>query len=245
MKRIRRHTAQGIEEVERWLDQLKLEGGGSVPSILLDDPRFSEDLPENLQIDEGEQFSSRFEWGVYIEGVLRELPTRRLAEDPGVWTWLSLALFDQICPVGPNGKRKLSDRPRYVPSVSDFRTYYRHYLLGPWRIVRAHKDAPVRARVLLMNPLYRPGELAEQISAHQNLVSSGAVLEAASELYLDRAGDKLKRGAGGSGPGSPRRLVAVLDQLFLTFDFQQIGAGPLLKLLPKEFKRFRNPAATR
>lgn len=243
MRTIRRHTLQGIEEVDLWLDQIKFEERGSVPPILLDDPRFTEELKVSTQIDETRQFATRFEWGVYVEDVLRDLPTRTLTEDVGLWTWLTLLYFDQVCPADSDGKRKVRARPNYVPSVSDYKSYYRHYLLSPWRIVRAHRDKPERARALLINPLYKPGELAEQGAAYRDVVSNPAVMEAVGELYLDPSSGTLKRGSGGSGPGSPRRLVAVLDQLSLTFDFQQIGADALLKLLPKEFKKFRTRAA--
>ena len=62
------------------------------------------------------------------------------------------------------------------------------------------------------------------------------------ELYFDESRNDIKRGGGGSGPGSPRRFVSAVDQFAMTRDFYDINdADAFLRILPKEFDRF-NPA---
>jgi hypothetical protein len=187
---------------------------------------------------EARTYGSRLEWGQYIDAVLSELSTRALQADIGVWVWLTLFYFDQVCPADGNGKRKVGQRARYVPSSTNYRTYYRHLLQGPWRIVRAHRENPDRVLGVLAGPLYRPGDIAEQLASRQELVTSGTVMECASALYIDPVTRAMKRGAGGAGRGSPRRLADILAQFDVTYDIYSMNVAALLAMLPSEFSRF-------
>ena len=109
---------------------------------------------------------------------------------------------------------------------------------GPLFIYRAHKDDPQRARALLCGPVSAPGDVAEQLASRIEFVSNRGMVEVASRLYVDPATGTLKRGAGGKGAGSPRRLADVINQFDLTWDLYGMSADGMLSLLPKEFKRF-------
>ena len=99
-------------------------------------------------------------------------------------------------------------------------------------------DNPERAMAFLCKPPHIITDIEAQIGASQELVTNPAVVELTTRLYYDPETKKTKPGAGGKGPGSPRRLVAVLGQLDLTWDLYASTSDELLKLLPKEFNKF-------
>lgn len=235
---IRRLTVEGIQAMHDWLDS-SAETATSVPEELLASTRFAEDTSIVGDAIDAE-FATRLEWGVFAFSLLRSAPVSEVSTDSGLWSWLTLRYFDQVCPLRSNGTRQVGQRARYVPVGTDYRTYYRHLLAGPWRIVSAHAEAPTRAAAILAGPLWRPGELYEQIASRMELSTSPTVLPLVNELYLDRATGTLKRGAGGSGRGSPRRLADILMQFDLTFDIYGMPVERLLSMLPAEFGRFRS-----
>ena len=93
---------------------------------------------------------------------------------------------------------------------------------------------------MLTGSLHQPGEIAEQLTSRQDLVSSRTVMALATLLYLDPATHRPRRGSGSAGPGTPRRLAEVLAQLDVTQDIYGMDVARLLGLLPGEFARFRD-----
>ena len=61
----------------------------------------------------------------------------------------------------------------------------------------------------------------------------------ARSLYFDDVNGKLKRGAGGKGPGSPRRLAKVRQQLNVTWEVEDLDYETIIGMLPDEFERFK------
>ena len=92
---------------------------------------------------------------------------------------------------------------------------------------------------MLCNPLWKPGEIAEELASRKELVTNPAVVEAATALYYDAASGSFKRGAGAKARGAPRRFADLLNQLDLTYYLYGMNTSELLALLPKEFDRFR------
>ena len=180
----------------------------------------------------------------YLDAVLAGVTGCDVERDIGLWTWLTLLYFDEVCPKDGNGRRKVYDRARYVPAVTNFRKSYRHLLAGPYRVFRAHRDEPSRALVLLCGPLNKPGEIVEQFVARQEIITNPHIVELTTTIYYDTASGSFKRGAGGSGAGSPRRLARVLDQFDVTWDLYWMSAPSMLAKLPKEFDKFRPTTAT-
>jgi hypothetical protein len=238
--KLSRLTADGIAAMHQWLDG-SAEEGANVPAELLAGSRFVEEL-ESERLVEARAFATRNQWAQYALALLDERPVVEVAADAGLWCWLTLFYFDQVCPQGVAGKRKLGQRARYVPTGTDFRTYYRHLLTGPWRIMAAHVDDPSRPSGILAGALSVPGELYEQIASRMELATSPTVLPLVNRLYIDPATGLRKRGAGGASRGSPRRLADILMQFDVTFDIYGMPVNVLLELLPKEFERYRRAA---
>lgn len=232
----RRLNDAGIELFQSWLIQAKSGQASDVPAELLQDPNISSEIEPTIPI-KNIKFQNRYQAALYLDGIIPGIQTASIERDGGFWTWLTVFYFDQLAP-SINGRRKIGHMARYVPSFSNFRTYYRHLLLGPWLVYRAHGDTPALTKVVLSGTVDTPGELAEQLSARQEIITNPTILAVAKKLYLNES-DKPKRGAGGSGAGSPRRFVTVLQQLDKTYDFFTMRADSLLSLLPNEFNRFR------
>ena len=110
-------------------------------------------------------------------------------------------------------------------------------MAGPYGIYRAHRDHPERALALLCQHPGRPGELVEQLASRQQVVTNSAIVGTATRLFVDSGTRKLRKNSGGKGKGSPRRLVAVLDQFDVTWDLSSLTELELADMLPEEFKQ--------
>jgi hypothetical protein len=106
---------------------------------------------------------------------------------------------------------------RLLPLLDNHQRFYRHLLLGPFLVVRAHHDNPERAAAFLKQPLWKPGEIVEQLASRKELVTNRAVAEAATRLYVDSASGTIKRNTSSKIKGAPRRLADLLNQLDLTW----------------------------
>lgn len=235
--RIRAFTEEGIEYFHSALSELRETGSVERLRGLVLDPSVTVETPISADLPALTPDTSRFVWAQVAEAHIRpeEIP-RDLRK--GTWSWLAAFYFDAVCPVRADGTRLVREDARYIPSLTDYRNYYRHALLGPWSVFRAHAAAPERARVVLFGPLASPGEAAEQLMSRQDLVTNPTVLETAYRLYFDPSKNRLKKGAGGKAAGSPRRLADILYQFDLTFDLFALTPEQLLSLLPGEFNRF-------
>ncbi len=234
---LNRLTPRGLGEMNRWLDSSQNLPASPVPEELLNPGQFVE-ITGFGSIAEPRSFETRFDWASYALQLMHGAPDSQVQLDAGMWAWLTLVYFEQVCPAS-GGIRKIGQRARYVPTGTDYRTYYRHLLAGPWQILAAHRDEPERARAVLGGALHKPGDLYEQLASRMELATSSTVLSLTNALYLNAETGRRKRGSGGAGRGSPRRLAEVLMQLDLTFDIYAMPMDRLLKLLPKEFDRFR------
>jgi hypothetical protein len=238
--KLRRLTPAGIAAFGGYLDALEHEPTRLVPSDVLNDPRLSEPLPVDVEITQ-QQFGSRFAAAEYFDNRFSDAGLGDTERDAGLWSWLALFYFDQVCPLGPNGERSPGERARYILDPANYRRYYRHLLAGPYRIYRAHRKNPGIALAVLCQPLDKPGEIVEQLASRQELVTNPAVMAAATILYIDKNTRRPKPGVQTKSEtkgGGPRRLAVVLNQFDVTWDLYAMQANELLNVLPAEFRRF-------
>jgi hypothetical protein len=236
--KLRRFNSDGISGFATYRARLALESNLPPPLQMLEDPAFTEAIPAEIDVPK-RNFATRLEAGRFLNELLEHAGIALPERDRGLWTWLTLFYFDEVCPADGNGNRDPQDEARLMPLLDNHQRFYRHLLLGPFLIVRAHRDNPERALAMLCNPLWKPGEIVEQLASRKELVTNRGVIELATRLYYDAAQKSFKRGAGSSVKGAARRLAALLNQLDLTFYLYGMSADELLALLPKEFDRFR------
>ena len=236
--KLRRFNGDGVSAFATYRARLALEPNLPPPVLLLEDPAFTELVPNEVEVPK-RSFETRLDAGRFLSELLEHSGVAVPERDRGLWTWLTLFYFDEVCPADGNGNRDPQDEARLLPLLDNHQRFYRHLLLGPFLIVRAHRDNPERAIAMLCSSLWKPGEIVEQLASRKELVTNRGVTELASQLYYDPAKKSFKRGAGSNVRGAARRSAALLNQLDLTFYLYGMSAEELLALLPKEFDRFR------
>jgi len=237
--KLHRFNNDGIDAFATYRSRLTIEPNLPSPVHLLDDLALTEEIEGNIDVPK-RTFGTRLEAGRFLNELLEKSGIALPERDRGLWTWLTLFYFDEVCPADGNSNRDPRDEARLTPIVDNHQRFYRHLLLGPYLIVRAHRDDPERAIAMLCNPLWKPGEIVEQLASRKELVTNRGVVELATRLYYDQEKRSFRRGAGSSVKGAARRLAALLNQLDLTFYLYGMNADELLALLPKEFDRFRS-----
>lgn len=236
--KLRRFTRAGVERFHRCLDTVGDAGFDSSRSALLEDPSITEALIGDVDLTD-ERLRSRMDAGRYLHEVAGQQRVEDVGRDVGLWSWLACLAFENICGRSADGSWDPGARPRWVLDATDYKRYYRHLLAGPYYIYREHRDDPGRALAVLCGPVGRMGDIVEQLASRQELVTNRGVMQVATMLYVEGPTGEQKRGAGGKGRGSPRRLVSVLQQLDLTWDLFELTGAEIMDMLPQEFDRFR------
>lgn len=241
MHEIRRFNELGLAVARDLLDRLRTGENTDV------EPLLNNEQYTNLVTDSANYevigFEDRMHAGRYFFGLLTPIFKQHpeLELDAGLWTWLAFKWLPVLAPKDPStGNRTVKRAWYWVFNPQDYKTYYRHYLAGPYRIYKAHQKNPSEAYGVLATPVNAPGEVVEQIASNQEVISNATLLGVVTRLYMDPLSNKLKRGSGGSKGGSPRRLVAVLAQFDLTWDTYAMSPKEVLDLLPKEFEKFKS-----
>lgn len=231
---VRRLTQTGIEQFRDYLKKLR-EGATAGPDrSLLTDPKASEpfDRPGSI---EDRSFPTRLELARYLTEVFDGI--EELEEDVGFWSWLSLFYFDQVCPLGPDGRRQPGRDYRHILEPG-YLYGHRHLLGGPFLVYRLHGE---RARLLLSTKIHQENDFHHELASRQTLISNPTIMEAADRLYFDERTGRPKPGAQDSkrAPGTLRRFIDVVQQLDLNYDLHSMTADALLGLLPSEFDQWR------
>ena len=227
----------GVDRFADWLQNQKNGYASEPPIWLLADSGYAEVLSNKVEV-EHQLFATRFDVGRHLFKLIEAAGLLSAEKDAGLWAWLTLMYIDTACPKGGKGPRKIGERARYIPEPHNFQRYYRHLLAGPFLVYRAHRDNPKRALCLLAQEVDKPGDIVEQLASRQEMLTNRAVVGAATSLYISSDGTR-KRGAGGAGAGSPRRLADILAQFDLTWDLYTANVDELLGILPREFDRFK------
>jgi hypothetical protein len=235
--RLSRLTEPGIVKLRQALESLGQGTTDSLPADLLTDPELVEQVRPAIDIAY-RPFASRLEIGSYLYSVLAPL-RNEIDYDVGVWAWLSVFYNEQLCPRNSRGSRNPGEIARWIPAVENGRKYYRHLLAGPYRIIAANSDNLERVKLLLVGQIDKPGEVVEQVTGRNEIISNPNALNAATALYFDEAAQGIKRGAAGNGAGSVRRFGVILNQYDVTWDLFGMEAGEIVRRLPAEFDRFR------
>lgn len=217
---------------------------GEAPLHLLQNPETSEPFSLGTIIVGTGEFPDRYQFGIYLRTLFSQFDPAVIGSDRRLWTSLALIWFDRICPRKPNSDRTLRKEYYYVLS-DDYRHYYRHLIRTPWFLVSQHGE---NARLLLISPreqkhpLSVHGEIAEQIGGRQRVLASKPLLDAINRLYFDAKSGRPRRGLAGRSGGTADRLGIVLRQLELTYDPDEMPNGDFLRILPREFDKWKRQA---
>ena len=233
---VRKLNSNGIEQFRAWISAARAGADAAPPFEALTDPATSDPLPAEIEVDPGHSFDRRLEFGEYLVEQLSRYGNSDIDTDSGLWTWISLAFIEQLCPIR-DGRRKVRSDDFYVLSA-DYNRRYRHLARTPWMLTCLHgKDA----RVVLSGEVHQHGEASEQFLSRQQLFTNRSFFAALNQLYVVERGEswRIKTGARAKTGGSMRRLGKVMRQYDLTWDLNGMASEELYAMLPPEFDAFK------
>lgn len=228
-------NAAGVDRFRTTLARMRRDASTPPPFELLDDPEYSEAPSVDVELAPA-RFANRLTLARYLCTALEPIPFDEIERNRGLWAWLSLWLFDTVCPPRADGGRRPGQTYRHIPDFS-YRHRHRHLLLGPYELFRRHGP---RALVLLTSAPHEATRLYQDIASRRDLVANAGVIEAALLLYMDRRTASVRRGVHSDAvPGNVRRFIRVLQQLDLNFDIYGMTGRQIVALLPAEFDEWR------
>lgn len=236
-----RFNEAGIQRFSTFLDSLTTTQPEAFPALLSTAPEYIKVVGSNAGHLDGINLEDKLDAARVLDEIVNEIGLESPERDAGLWTWIACYLFTRLCPRTAEGQYKPGERARWIAEPTNYQRYYRHLLAGIWHVYRAHSDEPERARALLSGSVGAPGEIMGQIASRVELVRNPVVIGLTRRLYWDEKKHNRKRGAGGSGSGSPRRLADVLSQFEKTWDLFSMTVDELTGILPKEFRSFLKP----
>lgn len=236
---IRRLNNKGIEYLKELVLSAKGRNDVEYDKDVLTAPETTDALVDKIKIDQ-KLFKNRLEVGKNMFELLSQSEQGHAIEvDQGVWAWLALFYFNQLCK-NKNGKLLPGSIERWIPM--DFRAkHYRHLLAGPYYVYKKHRKNIEKAMIALYKEPNEPGELYEQLCGRQEILRNQNILEVATILYYDNEKSTHKRGSASKNiGGTSRRFGLICGQLEMTWDLYSITTESFLQLLPREFNRFIN-----
>lgn len=235
---VRRFTEKGIEEFRKYLSNLRSGATATPPHELLTDPNGSEPVPGSAEVVQ-QTFNTRLGAAKYFDEALSGLEIDSIETDVGLWSWLSLFYFDQVCPPGKDGSRKPGRDYRHILEPG-YRHGHRHLLGGAYLLYTTYELDETLCRLLLYTPPSVESKFHHELAARQSLVTNPGVMEAASLLYFHEKEKRPKPAALSKKqkPGAFFRFIDVIQQLDLTYDLYSMTGKEVLELLPGEFERW-------
>jgi hypothetical protein len=227
---------KGITKFKEYLQELREGSTREPPYELLTDPWYSSKMPGGIEVEKI-IFQSKKEAAKCFFEKLHFFPHSQIDRNVGLWSWLSLYYFEQVCPKNNLGRRIPGRDCRHILDL-DYRHYYYHLLIGPYNIYRIHGE---EAPLLLYGPINETGKYYLELSARQGFITNKGIIEAANLLYFDTGNGRPKRGAALTSrkPGTLVRFIDVVQQLDLTYDLHSMTGEEIVALLPPEFDEWR------
>ncbi|WP_108788693.1 hypothetical protein [Erythrobacter sp. Alg231-14] len=250
--KVMRFTDEGIAAVRTAIEGLRDEGstkkgsqGTAISPEELDTlsklarrQDLIEPYTEQVEIDPSKQFSSRYDMGQYLAGIITHMKAER---DAGLWTWISMVYLSQLLARRQDGQFLLGSEYRYIPDDNRLR-YYRHLSKMAWSIFKQYGE---KSKLFLSIPCSTHSDFVEQ-SQKDDVRSNPHLVDLCLELFYDKKAAKLKKGVATSvkTPGSFRRLVSIISpQLYMNFDLYDMSAARIREILPSEFEKWFDKAA--
>lgn len=242
--RVRRFNDRGCEAFRAELQRLRADPGAAPRRELLQDPGLTEEVPGTADIDARALLPTKREAAEYLRAALDGAgATQGVLADANLWAWLSLFLFDSVCPA-KDGKRKVRVDENYIPRLDLAFRRYRHLLRTPYLI---HVEVPPPNRILLDAPLATQGDVVEQMLGRLFLMRVRPLREAIDLLYFDEERGAVREGAVSgrvARPGDLRHRFPVrVQQLRLVYDLESMPVERLLDVLGDEFRAWCPVAA--
>jgi hypothetical protein len=187
-----------------------------------------------------QSFGTRRAAAVYLCDTLAPLPEEKVAMNGGLWTWLTLFFFDEVCPAS-DGWRYVKNDYHYIFEPKSARHSYRHLLFIAWR---ALKLAPEHNRLFLNGSVATLDHVTKEVMQRLYLTRIPCIFEVLDRLYWDNHRGRARPGITDPKTVKPGDLVhrfpVRMRQLEMTYDLFSLTADQLIGLLGDEFQ-FNGP----
>ena len=245
-QRLHELTPEGISAAKAWLSALR--GGLSIPfpDAILTSLPYAQPVEPEIYVEK-RNFDSRRNASLYLIRQLAPLGNRRINGNTRLWSWLGMYYFQEVVRKDSSGNPRLGRTPdiAYVidsESQGSWGGMWAHRLMLAYEIYAKHGE---NAWYILDEPVSTISRFTGRLTRPQIFRSEG-IVPLAHLLYADPNTRKLKSDATGwtssnnVPPGSLYRLIALMNQLYMTYDvYGTMTAEQLLPLLPSEFDRFK------
>ncbi len=234
---IREFTEAGVEEFDRYIENIRENPGTEKPE--LNSTPYSVEFQPAVEVDENIKFSKKLDLAGYVNETLKSSGIFRenILENRNLWTWLAYLWFDRLCEK-KEGKLVPRERAKYICS-SGYQDYYRHLIAGPYSIYSLYGEE--YSLLFLYNKPHQHSDFIEQIASRQKLISRKNFIVVLHKLYLNRRNNTPKRGVQSrEQPGNLRRFIKVMDQFELTYNIYNMDPDKILNLLPDEFNNWKS-----
>jgi hypothetical protein len=242
--RLRSFNAAGRATFRQFLQAAREDSSLPAPVKLLEDRTLTTLVEPAIEV-EPRSFRLRADAAEYLRDKLEPLNEHWVANDAGVWTWLTLFYFDEVCPL-LDGRRSVKNDYSYIFEPKNPRHFYRHRLFIAWRVITS---APNHNRLFLNVNLPTLDHVTAEVFKRLYLVRIPCLFELLDQLYWDDERSRPRVGIVDSDKVNPgdliHRLPIRIRQLEKTFDLASVSAEQLLKLLGPEFALKDVPTANR
>ena len=234
--RLRRFNKAGIDAFRRFLAACRENPREPVPMDLLESDEYTILFSDEINVAPHE-FSSRRDAADYFQDLLSPLSADAVRKDAGMWTWLSLFYFDQICP-DLHDNRKVRNDYTYIYMPDESRYFYRHLLFIAWQVKQV---APEHNRLFLDSSLVTLDKLTTEVFKRLYLTRIPCLFELLDRLYWDCMRNRPAKGIVSPNKISSgdlmHRFPTRIRQLEKTYDLQSLNTDQLLEILGDEFQQ--------
>jgi hypothetical protein len=237
---IRKLTSEGVAAFGRYLAHLRADALDAPPRHLLTDPRASRPV-HGAGTVAPRAFQSRLDAARYFDSALEGIDADELASGVGLWSWLSLFYFDQVCPELTSGRRRPGGDYRHILRP-DYRYGHRHLLAGAYLVYSVFGLGEALTQLLLCSPMDKENNFCKELAGRQNFITNRGILAAAHQLYYHPQTQRPKRGALSKkkAPGALPRFIHVIQQLDINYDLYSMTGPEIVRLLPPEFDAWKS-----
>ncbi len=243
---VREFTQEGLEYARGYLESIRDMVWRPVPDELLFGDEYATPVIPSAQV-ETRSFGNRRELGQYLAEQLEPLGAGNVSSNWHLLSWIGMFYLESLTSgvTGQSPKRLFADIAHIIDPSRDSRDRSHHRLKMAYDLWTRWGD---KAWYFLEQPANSMPQFTLRIVQSPEIMRSEDLVPLVLTLYVDKGVGELRPGSTGMNqsdapPGSLPRLIAVLNQLSMTYDVYGMTMQQLLPLLPPEFDDFRAHAA--
>ena len=191
------------------------------------DKSVQEKFEHNISI-EVKSFDSRHKLGIYLNTILKDVPTYELIDNYYFWDWVSLQFFEKIF----TEKGTASDwRFRLI---NDHKLKFRNLIFTPWWLLRHYQEDDSRIFLTRLE-MDVGGDWIEQFMKKNHVRNYKKIAHICHILFFDEEENRDIPGTSKSNIGALQDFCDEIKYLNLIYDLFQMSDEEILSKLPDRF----------